>query len=70
MFEEIPKIDFTVTENGITVYRDSIIFSDMNELRNTSHAERIALFEQRYQAHLAYIQAAKNNPIEEEPEEI
>lgn len=48
MFEEIPKVEFTVTENGVTVYRDAIIFESMAELRNTSQAEREAMFQARY----------------------
>lgn len=48
MFEETPKVEFTVTENGVTVYRDAIIFESMAELRNTSQAEREAMFQERY----------------------
>lgn len=47
MFEEIPKVEFTVTEDGVTVYRDAIIFESMSELRNTSQAEREAMFQER-----------------------
>ena len=48
MFDEIPKVEFTVTENGVTVYRDAIIFDSMAELRNTSQAEREVMFQERY----------------------
>lgn len=50
MFDEIPKVEFTVTENGVTVYRDAIVFNSMAELRNTSQEEREAMFQARYDA--------------------
>lgn len=63
MFEETPKIDFTVKdENGIVVFRDALIFSSISEMRNTSQAERQALMQQRYEAW----QEVMNNPEQEE----
>ena len=48
MFEETPKIEFTVNEGGKTIYRDAIVFESMAQLRNTSEAERQAMFQERY----------------------
>lgn len=49
MFEETPKIDFSIKdENGIVLFRDALIFSSMSELRNTSSAERQQMMQQRY----------------------
>lgn len=71
MFDEIPKVEFTVTENGVTVYRDAIIFDSMAELRNTSQAEREAMFQERYDNWKAtvaeQVQASEEQtPVEEE----
>lgn len=51
MFEETPKIDFTVKdENGIVIFRDALIFKSIAEMRNTSSSEREAMMQQRYEA--------------------
>ena len=66
MFDEIPKVEFTVTEDGKTVYRDAITFDSIAELRNTSQAEREAMFQERYDNWKAIIASAENQPPEEE----
>lgn len=66
MFDEIPKVEFTATENGVTVYRDAIIFDSMAELRNTSQAERQAMFQERYDNWKAIVEA----PIDQEEPEV
>lgn len=70
MFDEIPKVEFTVQENGVTVYRDSITFESMAELRNTSTTERNALFQARYDAWKATVEqmTAESNEQETEAE--
>ena len=70
MFEETPKVEFTVQENGITVYRDTIIYDSMAELRNTSTAERNAMFQARYDAWKATVEqmTAESNEQETEAE--
>lgn len=56
MIEETPKVDFSITdESGEVVFRDSIVFTSMAELRNTSQAEREAIMQERYQNFLAAI---------------
>jgi len=65
MFDEIPKVEFTVTEDGKTVYRDAIIFDSMAELRDTSQAEREAMFQERYDNWKAVVEA----PIDQEETE-
>lgn len=70
MFEETPKLDFTVTIDGVTVYRSAIEFETMAELRSTSQAEREAMYQARYDQHLADIEAmtAAANTQQEETE--
>lgn len=64
MFEETPKVDFSVKdENGNIVYRDAIVFNSMAELRNTSQAEREVLFQERYDNWVAL-----QNQVEPTPE--
>lgn len=64
MFEEIPKVDFAVKDdNGNVVFRDSIVYGTMAELRNDSVVEREAKFQQRYDNWLTAI----NTPPEETP---
>ena len=66
MFEEVPKVDFSVTdEDGNVVFRDAIVYSSMAELRNDSQAEREAKFQARYDAWLE----AQANPIQGEETE-
>lgn len=49
MFDETPKIDFTVKDDsGLVIFRDALIFSSMSELRNTSSDERQAIMQKRY----------------------
>jgi hypothetical protein len=73
MFDETPKVDFTVSDSsGKTIYRDSIIFDSMSELRNTSTAERTAMFQARYdawQATVAQMTAEANAQQEAEQTE-
>lgn len=46
MFDETPKIDFTVKDDsGLVIFRDALIFSSMSELRNTSSDERQAIMQ-------------------------
>ena len=69
MFDEAPKVDFSVKdENGNVVYRDAIVYSSMAELRNDSEAERQAKFQERYDNWLANINNA--NTVEATPEEV
>lgn len=68
MFGEIPKVEFTVTENGVTVYRDAIIFESMAQLRATSQAEREAMFQERYDNWKAVVaEQASQPPPQETP---
>lgn len=49
MFEEIPKVDFSVSDaDGNVIFRDALVFQSMAELRNTSEAERKVMMQQRY----------------------
>jgi len=68
MFDETPKVDFTVKdENGNVIYRDAIVYSSMAELRNDSQAEREVKFQARYDA---WVEAQANPMIgQETPEE-
>lgn len=53
-FEETPKVDFEVKdENGEVVYRDSITYPSMADLRADSKEEREAKFQERYENWLA-----------------
>lgn len=70
MFEEIPKVEFTVTENGVTVYRDAIIFESMAELRDTSQEEREALFQERYDNWKNALDSQTQEQVEEQPGEV
>jgi hypothetical protein len=57
MFEETPKVDFTVKDaEGNVVYRDAIVYSSMAELRADSAAERQAKFQERYDNWVATIE--------------
>ena len=63
MFEETPKVDFSVLdENGNVIYRDAIVYSSMAELRADSATERQAKFKERYDNWLAIQQ--NNAPVE------
>ena len=65
MFEETPKVDFSVKdENGNVVYRDAIVYSSMAELRADSKTERESKMQARYDNWLAIQQ----NPIQGEPD--
>jgi hypothetical protein len=64
MFEETPKVDFTVTVDGKVVYRDAIIFDSIAQLRSTSQVEREAMFQARYDNWLATVEAQQS--VEEE----
>jgi hypothetical protein len=65
IFEETPRIDFEVKDlDGKVVYRDSIAYATISELRNDSTVERQAKFQQRYDAYLI----ARTTPTE--PPEI
>lgn len=68
MFDETPKVDFTVKdEQGNVIYRDAIVYSSMAELRNDSQSEREAKFQARYDA---WVEAQANPTIgQETPEE-
>lgn len=63
MFEETPKVDFSVTDaEGNVVFRDAIVYASMAELRADSKVEREAKFQARYDAFLE----AQANPIQGE----
>lgn len=63
MFEETPKVDFSVSdENGNIIFRDAIVYSSMAELRADSAAEREAKFQARYDDWVAL----QNQPSPEE----
>lgn len=65
MFEETPKVDFSVKdENGNVIYRDAIVYASMADLRADSKAEREAKFQERYDNWLANQQ----NAIQGEPD--
>ena len=65
MFDEAPKVDFSVKdENGNVVYRDAIVYASMADLRADSKAEREAKFQERYDNWLANQQ----NAIQGEPD--
>ena len=65
MFEETPKVDFSVKdENGNVIYRDAIVYSSMAELRADSKTERESKMQARYDNWLAIQQ----NPIQGEPD--
>lgn len=65
MFEEIPKVDFTVKdENGNVIYRDAIVYESMAELRADSAAERQAKFQERYDNWVALQNQAEPTPEE------
>ena len=68
MFDETPKVDFSVKdENGNVVYRDAIVYSSMAELRADSKEEREAKFQERYNNWLAIQQ--NNAPVESDNSE-
>lgn len=65
MFDETPKVDFSVKdENGNVIYRDAIVYASMADLRADSKAEREAKFQERYDNWLANQQ----NAIQGEPD--
>jgi len=69
MFEETPKVDFSVKdEQGNVIYRDAIVYSNTAELRADSAAEREAKFQARYDDWLY----RQTNPVqsEEQTEEV
>lgn len=68
-FDEIPKIDFSVQVDGVTVFRDALIFESMDELRNTSKAEREVMFQERYNNFLIASQGQPETPEETQPTE-
>lgn len=61
MFEEENlRLVFThVDANGNVDFRDAIVFSNVTELRNTSQAEREAMFQERYEH---FISGGDENP--------
>lgn len=73
--EEQPILVFSVKDDdGNVVYRDSITFRNITEMRNTNQAERQTLMQARYQEWLRLKEEAENSPpideevSEEEPE--
>lgn len=71
--EEYPVIPFHFRDDkGDIIFRDSLTFSSMTELRNTSTAERRVMMNERYNAYLDMLaEAARAVPIPEpeaEPE--
>lgn len=67
MFEETPKVDFSVTdEQGNVVYRDSIVYETMADLRADNIAEREAKFQARYDNW----GAMQNQPPQDQEEQI
>ena len=68
MFDEIPKVDFSVKDaDGNIVFRDAIVYNSMAELRNDSQAEREAKFQARYDA---WVEAQANPTIGQETLEV
>lgn len=65
--EEAPVLPFTIKDaEGNILFRDSIHFDSVTELRNASHAERETLMQERYQTYLDFIEQQANiAPVEE-----
>ena len=67
--EEYPVIPFHFRDdNGDIIFRDSLTFSSMSELRNASAAERQAMMNERFNAYLDLLAAAAREVPEPEPE--
>lgn len=67
--EEYPVIPFHFRDDkGDIIFRDSLTFSSMSELRNTSTAERQVMMNERYNAYLDILAAAAREVPEPEPE--
>lgn len=65
VFDEIPQIVFEVKDdNGNVIYRDSITYSSMAELRADSKAEREAKFQERYDQYLIAVNTPTNPEAE------
>lgn len=69
IFEEIPKVDFEVLDaEGNVIYRDSITYASMAELRNDNAQERQAKFQARWDAERIARSTPTESPIVDEVE--
>lgn len=67
IFEETPKVDFEVKDDdGNVIYRDSITYASMAELRNDNTLERQAKFQARYDQWLIVSSTPTESPIVDE----
>ena len=63
---EIPQVVFEVKDtDGNVVFRDSITYASMAELRNDNAQERQAKFQARYEQYLIDISTPTQSPSEE-----
>lgn len=66
VFDEIPQVVFEVKDdNGNVIYRDSITYTSIAELRADSKAEREAKFQERYDQYLIAVSTPTEPPVEE-----